>query len=62
MNLNPEAEVSTPYTYPLSKDCTGIVRFRGKPTVGDVERLIQFLTLSKSAFPTEDPARSSNGE
>ncbi|MCI0557696.1 MAG: hypothetical protein MN733_04320 [Nitrososphaera sp.] len=47
----PPAEISTPYTYPLSKNCMGIVRFRGQPTIADIERLIQFLTLSKSVFP-----------
>jgi len=31
---------------------TGIVRFRGQPSVANVERPIEFLTLSGSAFPT----------
>jgi hypothetical protein len=44
-------EISAPYTYPLSKECMGYVRFRGRPTQEDVDRLIKFLELSKSAFP-----------
>ena len=44
----------SPFNYPLSRECTGIVRFRGQPTRADVDRLIQFLELSKSAFPDED--------
>ncbi len=44
-------EISASYTYPLSKECMGYVRFRGRPTQVDVDRLIKFLELSKSAFP-----------
>lgn len=50
LRSNP-AEISTPYNYPLSKDCMGIVRFRGRPTQADIDRLVKFLELGKLAFP-----------
>lgn len=49
-------DLSDPYNYPLSRDCLGIVRFRGQPTQADIQRLIDFLNLSKLAFPESNDA------